>query len=497
MTTGGNHVDRRLGISRFTRIPPRVSFKVTTRHEHRSRIVIGELGRRLRTRSAHFLLYIYTNIGSMHKVDEFHNADTIKNTIRERCCRRKVAPGDDSCLVVTNSGSLVSTAGVHVNAPHVGVHTPRRRYSSELTDEIAGWRDTAFVSVSATDNSAFLVLSDTGSVYSGIRFSKKLELNPIRRVVGLDDHHIISIASGRHCLAVTSFGAVFSWGLNDKGQCGISERETIFIDKPWLISIPTGAGGQRVQCKSAVVGGIGNGLLDGGSHSLLLTTDGHIYAFGCNEHGQLGRGFCSVGVDEPSLCEPVRLSGIISSEHIVSFAAGTRHSLAVTDENKLFGWGSDYYNELGFNANTAYTVAPTRRSARGEWTLQTTAHIVTGTPVSTPANTFPTPTLRAEGVASVSAYQTLSAIVSDHGEVCIWGTKWTRDDDITSPPLPYMPTRIGYASPRTIIIDATISNVALTVETVELASVQAGPFAQLHCHRVESVHNWTHGLNGD
>jgi len=424
----------------------------------------------------------------MHKVDEFYNADTTKNTIRERCCRRRVAPGDDSCIVVTNSGSLVSTAD-----PRVEVPTPRRRYSSELAYDIAGWRDTAFVSVSATDNSAFLVLSDTGSVYSGIRFSRNIELNPIRRVGGLDDHQIISIAAGRHCLAVTSFGAVFSWGLNDKGQCGISERETTFIDKPWLISIPTAAGGQRVRCRSAMVGGIGNGLLKGGSHSILLTADGHLYTFGCNEHGQLGRGFCSVAVDEPSLYVPVLVGGIMSSAHIVSFAAGTRHSLAVTDENKLFVWGSDYYNELGLNTNTAYAVAPTRRAARDEWTLQTTAHVVTGTPVSAPASTFPTPTIRAEGVVSVSAYQTLSAIVSDHGEVCIWGTRWTSDDDITSPPLPYMPTRIGYASPRTIIINATISNVALTVETVELASVQAGPFAQLHRHRVES-RRWAHPM---
>ena len=77
----------------------------------------------------------------------------------------------------------------------------------------------------------------------------------------------------------------------------------------------------------------------GGKHTLAATADGGVWAWGDNAHGQCGVSDGSSLSTTPTVRTPTRLpalEGVI----ITSLAAGTAHSLALTDEGCLCGWGA-------------------------------------------------------------------------------------------------------------------------------------------------------------
>ena len=81
-------------------------------------------------------------------------------------------------------------------------------------------------------------------------------------------------AGARHVLALLRAGQVYSWGENLEGQLG---------DGTFLMS-STPKEVERLRRKPVV------GVAAGGSHSLVLTVSGRVYAFGNNAFGQLGVG---------------------------------------------------------------------------------------------------------------------------------------------------------------------------------------------------------------
>jgi len=85
-----------------------------------------------------------------------------------------------------------------------------------------------------------------------------------------------------------------------------------------------------------------SGVSAGGGHTLALTKDGTLWAWGDNAHGQLGIGsLVNRGI-------PVRVgfSGIWAS-----MAAGHGHSLAVRKDGTLWAWGLNLNGQLGDGTN--------------------------------------------------------------------------------------------------------------------------------------------------
>ena len=122
-----------------------------------------------------------------------------------------------------------------------------------------------------------------------------------------------------HALFLLRNGQVWSSGSGGNGRLGLGD--TTDRKTPCLITGLLGESISAVQC--------------GASHSMALGTGGATYCWGKNTQGQCGMGH----VDE--LLRPV-VNKTLQGERIVQLVAGWEHSIALTDNGAVYGWGSGY-----------------------------------------------------------------------------------------------------------------------------------------------------------
>ncbi|KAL0207148.1 hypothetical protein P9112_012859 [Eukaryota sp. TZLM1-RC] len=76
-------------------------------------------------------------------------------------------------------------------------------------------------------------------------------------------------------------------------------------------------------------------------HTLLLTYSGEVYAWGCNDKGQ-------VLYDGPkAIKSPIKLP----ITNISTISAGNAHSFALSSDGELYGWGSNELNQINMSNN--------------------------------------------------------------------------------------------------------------------------------------------------
>ena len=118
-----------------------------------------------------------------------------------------------------------------------------------------------------------------------------------------------------------------AFGLNDAGQLG----DGTTTDRHSPVEV-TAVGGENMAVSA------------GGVHSLVLTGDGCVMAFGYNDAGQLGDGTTS---DRHSPVEVTALGG-----ENVAVAAGYYHSLVLTGDGRVMAFGWNWYGQLGDGTTT-------------------------------------------------------------------------------------------------------------------------------------------------
>ena len=222
-------------------------------------------------------------------------------------------------------------------------------------------------------------------------------MQPVRALSAVE---IVEVAAGTlHSLALTKSGLVFAFGRNTHGQLGeapaqltpggVSSGQTMMPGRaPMVIRALEHVTARRVSCGafySLVIDALGrlysfgsneygelccsssilpgnerrNGIPDGccalpsraasglpqlqqaacgRAHTLLLTLGGRVYACGRNVHGQLG-------VHTESTANPQRVD-VPSQSLIAQVACGDNHSIAVTEDGEVFGWGCDDGGQL-------------------------------------------------------------------------------------------------------------------------------------------------------
>jgi alpha-tubulin suppressor-like RCC1 family protein len=86
-------------------------------------------------------------------------------------------------------------------------------------------------------------------------------------------------------------------------------------------------------------------------HSLALTSSGGLIAWGANESGQLGLGAANLTDQSTPVAIP-SLAGVKGA------AAGRGHSVALTANASLFAWGDNRESGLGVGSATPVITVP-------------------------------------------------------------------------------------------------------------------------------------------
>jgi alpha-tubulin suppressor-like RCC1 family protein len=142
---------------------------------------------------------------------------------------------------------------------------------------------------------------------------------------------VTALASGaEHVLALTSAGAILAWGQNQFGQIGIGNTNTPQTS-PVAVSTPAGTTFSAVAA--------------GHFFSIGLTSGGGVYAWGENESGQLGNGNTT---NQPT----PGLVSIPAGVTVAAVAGGSEHALALTSAGQVYAWGANFDGQLGIGNNT-------------------------------------------------------------------------------------------------------------------------------------------------
>ena len=145
------------------------------------------------------------------------------------------------------------------------------------------------------------------------------------------DKLIKIIAGSKHAAAIDETGNVLTWGHGGswfKGGGQLGHGDTTSKDSPTYIEELRNYGAKITQVSI------------GSSHSLFLTEEGEILSCGIDDYGRLGTGASANATVPAPLTELVY-------ETIVQVAAGNAHSIALSDDGKIFTWGRNDAGQLG------------------------------------------------------------------------------------------------------------------------------------------------------
>jgi alpha-tubulin suppressor-like RCC1 family protein len=132
-------------------------------------------------------------------------------------------------------------------------------------------------------------------------------------------------AESQHTLALTFDGTVWAWGRNDHGQLGNWSIQNIMI--PIQVTDITGV----------------TSIAAGGFHTVALTSDGTVWAWGDNSIGQLGTGAALLNSGDYST---IRVH-LTRCSNVTAISAGSQHTLALTSDGTVWAWGVDNEGQLG------------------------------------------------------------------------------------------------------------------------------------------------------
>ncbi|XP_053688822.1 probable E3 ubiquitin-protein ligase HERC2 isoform X2 [Sabethes cyaneus] len=133
-------------------------------------------------------------------------------------------------------------------------------------------------------------------------------------------------SGGKHCLALSSDGEVFSWGEGEDGKLGHGNRDS--YDRPKLIEALSGIGVIDIACGSA--------------HSACITSQGHVLTWGKGRYGRLGHG------DSEDQLQPKLVEALLGYRAIdIACGSGDAQTLCITDDDNVWSWGDGDYGKLG------------------------------------------------------------------------------------------------------------------------------------------------------
>jgi alpha-tubulin suppressor-like RCC1 family protein len=165
---------------------------------------------------------------------------------------------------------------------------------------------------------------------------------PVQLSVPAATGQLVQVATSKdHSLLLTSSGQVFSFGDNYYGQLGNTTNANNSAVSANPYPTPVTLPGPAAQVAA------------GDQLSLVLLSNGQLYAFGENEEGQLGNDNNDASIANPT----PTLVNLPGGAAVAQVAAGDDFSLALTTGGQLYAFGDNEYGQLGDGTNNATTAA--------------------------------------------------------------------------------------------------------------------------------------------
>ena len=136
--------------------------------------------------------------------------------------------------------------------------------------------------------------------------------------------HIFNENIGFNALFVTNEDKVFGFGSNERGVCGLGHNEN--VEDPQIIDQLCYKGIQQ--------------FYNGFDLVLGITSDKDLYGWGFNEYGQLARPLLNKDFWKPNKIK-------LNNKVIQEISCGSHHSLMLTTDGMVYGWGLNKYGQIG------------------------------------------------------------------------------------------------------------------------------------------------------
>jgi alpha-tubulin suppressor-like RCC1 family protein len=141
-----------------------------------------------------------------------------------------------------------------------------------------------------------------------------------------------------HSLALASDGTIYAWGMGSDGQLGNGTTTNSTVPVA-VTTTGTPMAGKTITSISA-----------GYYHSLALASDGTVYAWGGGSDGQLGNSTTA----DSSVPVAVTTSGTpMSGKTITAISAGYSHSLVLASDGTVYAWGLGTNGRLGNSSSSS------------------------------------------------------------------------------------------------------------------------------------------------
>jgi alpha-tubulin suppressor-like RCC1 family protein len=145
------------------------------------------------------------------------------------------------------------------------------------------------------------------------------------------------LSAALHTMFLKTDGTVWTWGYNSNGQLG---------------------NGTTANSANPVQAGALSGVkyvAAGGFHSVVMKTDGTVWTWGYNSNGQLGNGI--IGTDSYTPAPVSTLSGVMTD-----IAAGDEFTVVVKSDGTVWAWGDNSVGQLGNGTTVANSIIPVQVS---------------------------------------------------------------------------------------------------------------------------------------
>lgn len=231
---------------------------------------------------------------------------------------KSIAAGSAHTLAVKSDGTLWSWGNAQSGRLGIGYVSGSYRSSPQAVGGDQDWKD-----VAAGNAHSMALKGENGSVYTwGDNYFGQLgngtqddsdtpvRLGGARSVIAAGMYH-------SNAIGTDSYRYYYAWGYNGYGQLGDGSNNTSYT--PELVSL--------YQYK----------YVDAGSyHTITITDNGWLSAWGRNDDGQLGVGTTASGNPHQA-----------AMQDAIAAAAGGNHTIAIKGDGTLWGWGDNTYGQVG------------------------------------------------------------------------------------------------------------------------------------------------------